>query len=124
VDKGDENLQQAGIGLPSYRKLWESPIVESQSMYVVTANLLMIGDENKLDSISEWELLKIQTKASDVLGKSSLVLFVIKKDRNLRRERIVLPLNEALGRDAISDVYFLELSVGERMPRLPRNGAE
>ena len=100
----------------TFKALWDEPISVSESNYVVTANILLIGPASSLDSLTELEVARLQLETERILRHHTLTLFPLTDDRDRRQETIVSPLNAALGRRVVSDVYFLSLGVGEIRP--------
>lgn len=99
----------------TFRLLWDQEISVSNPPHFVSTNILLIGPAEHLDSLTEFDVAKLRIRAEEILRNYRLLLFRLADDKEFRHDSVVAPFNEALGAPVISDVCFLELSVGEWM---------
>ena len=100
---------------PAWKFLSEGRALSVDSgAYTVKFSAILVGCEASLDTLKEAEIHQMQEALKRLLGERSLDLIGTTDSKKLRIEAVAA-MNRALGRKAVTDVYFCGLAVGEAM---------
>jgi hypothetical protein len=104
----------AGTCQPTWAYLSTKPLSVDSGTYTVKFTAILIGCAKNLETLKSVEIGKVQVALKRFLGERSLDLVGAAETRELR-QGAVEAMNRALGRQALADIFFSYLSVGEAM---------
>jgi hypothetical protein len=108
-------VSHAGSCQPTWIYLSKGqPLSVDSGTYTVKFSAILIGCEQNLGALKEVEIGKVQLALKRFLGERSLDLVGSAETRKLRQDAAAA-MNRALGRQAVADVFFSYLAIGEAM---------
>ena len=108
-------VSQAGSCQPTWIYLSKGqPLSVDSGTYTIKFSAILIGCEQSLGALKKGELGKMQEELKRFLGARSLDLVGSAETRKLRQDA-VSTMNRTLGRQAVADVFFSYLAIGEAM---------
>lgn len=95
--------------VPAALQLSETPLIVETSDADVDATFFLVGCSKELDSLNDLDTKRLVAAATDLMKtlRTALFTFTGQEARKYRRQYLVAPLNEGLGREVVQDVIVV-----------------